>query len=93
MVISPYWDDIELYGSEGVYFNSFTPENGTDVLERVQTFLMKNQSIDFTAKSVIVIKWMNVCPYGHSPCTYVSIVNSYNYKIDSPNPYILYDCT
>ena len=78
VVISPYWDDIDLRDSGGVYYNSFTPENGSDVLERVQTFIMRNQSIDFTAKSVVVIKWMNVCPYGDSLCTYVSIVNNYN---------------
>ena len=93
MVISPYWDDIDLHESGGVYYNSFTPENGADVLERVQTFLMRNQSIDFTAKSVVVIKWTNVCPYQDSLCTYVSKVNSYNYKLDSLKPYILYDCT
>ena len=75
MVISPYWDDIDLRGSGGVYYNCFTPENGTDVLKLVQTFLMRNQSIDFTAKSVIVIKWMNVCPFGDSLCNYVSRVN------------------
>ena len=93
MVISPYWDDINLRESGGVYYNSFTPENGTDVLEHVQTFLMRNQSVNFTAKSVVVIKWMNVCPHKVPLCTYVSIVNSYNYKIHSPKPYILYDCT
>ena len=75
MVISPYWDDIDLSGSGGVYYNSFTDENGADVLEDVQTFLMSNQSIDFTAKSVVVIKWMNVCPYGNRFCAYVSRVN------------------
>ena len=65
VVISPYWDDIDLRGSGGVYYNSFTAEYGADVLKRVQTFLMRNQSIDFTAKSVVVIKWMNVCPFGN----------------------------
>ena len=76
MVISPYWDDINLRESGGVYYNSFTPENGTDVLEHVQTFLMRNQSVNFTAKSVVVIKWMNVCPYEDPLCTYVSRVNT-----------------
>ena len=80
MVISPYWDDITLHGSGRIYYNSFTPENGSDVLERVQTFLMRNQSIDFTAKSVVVIKWMNVCPYGNRFCAYVSIVNNKIYR-------------
>ena len=83
MVISPYWDDIDLRDSGGVYYNSFTPENGADVLEDVQTFLMRNQSIDFTAKSVVVIKWMNVCPYGDSLCTYVSI--NYYSKLTAQN--------
>ena len=86
MVISPYWDDIDLRYSGGVYYNSFTPENGTDVLEHVQTFLMRNQSVNFTAKSVTVITWMNVCPYGDLLCNYVSRVNSYNYNLHSPNP-------
>ena len=76
MVISPYWDDINLRESGGVYYNSFTPENGTDVLEHVQTFLMRNQSVNFTAKSVVVIKWMNVCPHEVPLCTYVSRVNT-----------------
>ena len=76
MVISPYWDDISLHGSGGVYYNSFTPENGADVLEHVQTFIMRKQSIHFTAKSVVVIKWMNVCPFGNRFCAYVSIVNN-----------------
>ena len=87
VVISPYWDDIDLSESGGVYYSSFTPENGAGVLEHVQAFLMKNQSVNFTAKSVIVIKWMNVCPYGDSLCNYVSRVNSYNYKIDSSKPF------
>ena len=85
MVISPYWDDIDLRDSGGVYYNSFTPENGSDVLERVQTFLMRNQSIDFTAKSVVVIKWMNVCPYGNRFCAYVSMVNNYYSKLTAQN--------
>ena len=97
MVISPYWDIIDLRESGGVYYNSFTPENGSDVLERVQAFLMRNQSIYFTAKSAVVIKWMNVCPYGYTHCTvcpslgpslgplctyiHVSIVNNYYSKL------------
>ena len=85
MVISPYWDDITLHGSGGVYYNSFTPENGTDVLKRVHNFLMRKQSIHFTAKSVVVIKWMNVCPFGDSLCTYVSIVNNYYSKLTAQN--------
>ena len=60
-----------------MYYNSFTPENGTDVLKRVQNFIMRKQSIHFTAKSVVVMKWMNVCPFGNQFCAYVSIVNNY----------------
>ena len=85
VVISPYWDDIDLRGSGQVYYNSFTPENDSDVLERVQTFLMRNQSIHFTAKSVVVIKWMDVCPFGNRFCAYVSIVNNYYSKLTAQN--------
>ena len=81
MVISPYWDDIDLCYPGGVYYNCFTPENGTDVLEHVQTFLMINQSIHFTAKSVVVIKWMDVCPFGNPFCAYVSILIYYSILI------------
>ena len=85
MVISPYWDDINLHESRGVYYNSFTLENGADVLKRVQTFVMSNQSIDFTAKSVVVIKWMDVCPFGYRHCAYVSIANNCYSKLTAQN--------
>ena len=81
VVISPYWDDIDLRESGGVYYNSYTPKNGSDVLEHMQTFLMRNQSIHFTAKSVVIIKWMDVCPYINQSCVYVSIVNNYHSKL------------
>ena len=78
MVIAPYWDDIDLSTEGGVYYNSYNHENGTAMLEQINSFLKRNASIEFNAKSAIVFRWVDVCPYGDEICDEVSIVSSYN---------------
>ena len=74
MVIAPYWDDIDLSSKGGVYYNSYNPENGTAMLEQINSFLKRNASVEFTAKSAIVFRWTDVCPFGDNNCLEVSIV-------------------
>ena len=74
MVIAPYWDDIDLSTRGGVYYNSYNPENGIATLEQINSFLKENKSIEFNAKSAIVFRWTDVCPYGDNNCSEVSIV-------------------
>ena len=74
MVIAPYWDDIDLRSKGGVYYNSYTRENGIAMLEQINSFLKENKSIEFNAKSAIVFRWTDVCPFGNNSCLEVSIV-------------------
>ena len=71
-LIAPYWTDIDLTDGVGrVMYTVYTSERGSDYIELVNEFLANTETDYFTATSILVAQWMDVCPYGNSQCNEV----------------------
>ena len=71
-LIAPYWTDIDLSSGFGnVMYTVYTNESRSDYIELVNEFLANTETDDFTATSMLVAQWIDVCPYGNSQCNEV----------------------
>ena len=52
-------------------YTVYANESGSDYIELVNEFLANNETDDFTATSMLVAQWIDVCPYGNSQCNEV----------------------
>ena len=52
----------------------YTTEYGAAYIEQVNEFLATtdHETDDFTATTILVAQWMDVCPYGNSQCSEVN---------------------
>ena len=78
-LIAPYWTDIDLSSGVGNVMYTVYSESGSEYIELVNEFLANTETDDFTATSMLVAQWIDVCPYGNSQCTEV---NYYYYYYD-----------
>ena len=46
-------------------------ESGSDYIELVNEFIANTETDDFTATSMLVAQWIDVCPFGSSQCNEV----------------------
>ena len=49
----------------------YTTESGPAYIEQVNAYLAHNETGRFTATSMLVAQWMDVCPYGNEQCSEV----------------------
>ena len=74
-LIAPYWTDIDLSSGIGnVTYTVYTAGsiNGDCYVDLVNKFLANELKTDsFTATSMLVAQWIDVCPYGNSRCNEV----------------------
>ena len=54
-------------------YTVYTAENGSAYIEQVNEFLANIETDNFTATSMLVAQWIDVCPYGNSQCNEVII--------------------
>ena len=77
-LIAPYWADIDLSSGIGnVRYTVYTTGNinGDCYVDLVNKFLVNELETDsFTATSMLVAQWIDVCPYGNSRCNEVIII-------------------
>ena len=65
MVVSPYWEDIYPKFDRGIYYKTF--QNAHD-LGSINQFLVDSETTQANVTSALVVKWVNVCPYGNQDC-------------------------
>ena len=73
-LIVPYWTDIDLTDGVGnVMYTVYTSESGSDYIELVNEFLanINTETDGFTATSMLVAQWIDVCPISNSQCSEV----------------------
>ena len=59
-------------------YTVYTAENESAYIEQVNEFLANIETANFTATSMLVAQWIDVCPYGNSQCNEV-IIYYYNF--------------
>ena len=69
MIISPYWTDILLNSTRGVYYKVLQNDK---IVQQINTFLNKSESSLSSVTSALIVKWMNVCPSGNQNCAKVN---------------------
>ena len=52
-------------------YTVYTNESGPDYIDLVNEFIANTETNDFTATSMLVAQWIDVCPYGNSQCNEV----------------------
>ena len=73
VVVAPFWDDIGLTSTGIVEYGVITSRNNPNIINIVETFLELNQSVKLELDWVLVVKWMNVCPYQNGRCVEVIV--------------------
>ena len=73
-VISPYWNDHDLRNKGIIIYFSITPTHSTHegFLDYASDFISDIEDIDFEASWMLVVRWIDVCPYGNNRCTQAS---------------------
>ena len=74
-VIATYFFDVDLRYKGQVNITLVTKQSNDPIgsIALVNTFLASNISVSFSADWILVAQWMDVCPYGNSRCTNVSL--------------------
>ena len=68
-IVAPFWDD-----SVGdLKFNILTSTTGSNVTQKVNEFLHSKLKLAFNADWILVVQWLNVCPWANSQCINVSV--------------------
>ena len=74
-VIATYFFDVDLRYKGQVNITLVTKQSNDPIgsIALVNTFLASNISVSFSADWILVAQWMDVCHYGNSRCTNVSL--------------------
>ena len=67
LVVSPYWDDIDLEITGEVRY-SLLSDVESSLLQQVNYFLENNQSLEFNASWILIVQWIDTCPYENNTC-------------------------
>ena len=68
-IVAPFWDD-----SVGdIKFNILTSTTGSNVTQKVNEVLHSKLKLAFNADWILVVQWLNVCPWANSQCINVCV--------------------
>ena len=80
--VAPYWDDIDLRNKGLVLYAALIQGQTSRLSNSLAIFNTVNSYISntvigsasaFRARWILAVRWINVCPFGNSACTSVSI--------------------
>ena len=72
-IIAPYWNDIRIDPPSKVV--AVTIDGSSTLADNVDEFLATNQSIAYNTSWMMVVQWIDACPYCGDGCT-CSDINS-----------------
>ena len=72
-VVAPFWDDIDLTGLGNMSYNIFTSTSSTNAIQQVNNFISSEVNLTFSADWILVVQWLNVCPYSNSRCNGINV--------------------
>ena len=72
-VVAPFWDDIDLRGLGNISYNIFNSTSSSNVIQQVNNFVSLEVNLTFSADWILVVQWLNVCPFSNSQCNGINV--------------------
>ena len=72
-VVAPFWDDIDLNGLGNMSYNIFNSTSSSNAIQKVNNFVSLEENLTFSADWILVVQWLNVCPWTNSQCNGINV--------------------
>ena len=72
-VVAPFWDDIDLRGLGNMSYKIFNSTANSNVIQQVNNFVSCEENLTFSADWILVVQWLNVCPFSNSQCNGINV--------------------